>query len=148
MKFLFITREGRKDPGARIRCWGFSEKLKKKGLNSSVFSFVDRLGAKSGKDEVKFTFREKLKYSYKGFRIFSKEAKNSVFIINRFNYHTIPAWIVSKIKRVPIIFDMDDWEAREGRGSKTEYLTRLFAKRSVFGIAASRYLKDYLLQLF
>jgi len=146
MKFVFITRESRKDPGARIRCWGFSEKLKKKGLNSSVFSFTDKLGAKSGKDEVKFTFKEKLKYSYKGFRILSKEAEKSVFIINRFNYHTIPAWLVAKLRNIPFIFDMDDWEARESRGSKAEYLSRLFAKKSMFCIAASNYLKDYLLQ--
>ncbi len=146
MKFLFITREGRKDPGARIRCWGFSEKLKKKGLNSSVFSFVDRLGAKSGKDETKFTFGRKLKYSYKGFRIFLKEAKNSVFVINRFNYHTIPAWLVAKLRNTPFVFDMDDWEAREGWGSRSECLSRLFAKSSRLCIAASNYLKDYLSQ--
>lgn len=146
MKFLFITREGRVNPGARIRCWGFSEKLKEKGLNSSVFSFVDTLGARSGKDDANFTSIEKLQYSCKGFRAFLKEAQNSVFIINRFNYHAIPAWLVAGLRGRPFVFDMDDWEAREGRGSKTEYLTRLFAKRSVFCIAASRYLKDYLLQ--
>ena len=146
MKFVFITREGRKDPGARIRCWGFSEKLKERGFDSSVFSFVDGIGAKSGKDDITFTFGEKLKYSYKGFRMLSKEAKNSVFIINRFNYHTIPAWLTAKLRNIPFIFDMDDWEAREGWGSKSEYLSRSFAKNSVFCIAASNYLKDYLSQ--
>ena len=146
MKFIFITREGLKDPGARVRCWGFSEKLKEKGFDSSVFSFVDRLGAKSGKDDSTFTFREKLKYSYKGFRIFLKKAKNSIYIINRFNYHTIPAWLTAKLRSIPFIFDMDDWETREGWGSKTEYLSRSFAKNSMLCVAASNYLKDYLLQ--
>jgi len=146
MKFVFITRESHRDPGARIRCWGFSEKLKEKGFNSDVFSFVDRLGAKSGKDDLGFTFGEKLKYSCKGFKILLKEAGNSVFIINRFNYHTIPAWLAAKLRSAPFIFDMDDWEARENRGSKAEYFSRLFAKESRFCIAASNYLKDYLLQ--
>ena len=146
MKFVFITRESREDPGARIRCWDFSEKLRERDFNVSVFSFADRLGAKSGKDDAKFTFREKLKYSYKGFKILLRETKNSVFIINRFNYHAIPAWAAASLRNIPFIFDMDDWEARESRGSKAEYLSRSFAKNSMFCIAASNYLKDYLLQ--
>jgi len=40
------------------------------------------------------------------------------FIINRFNYHSIPAWLVSTIKRVPIIFDMDDWETERQKARK------------------------------
>lgn len=146
MKFVFITRESCRDPGARIRCWGFSDKLKEKGLNSAVFSFADRLGAQSGKDDGRFSFREKLKYSYKGFRLLLKEAKNSVFIINRFNYHTVPAWLVSKFRKIPFVFDMDDWEARESLGSRAEYLSRSFAKNSMFCVAASNYLKNYLSQ--
>jgi len=146
MKFVFITREGRKDPGARIRCWGFSEKLRGKGFNSSVFSFADGLGAKSGKDDSKFSFIEKLKYSCRGLRILSKERRGSVFIVNRFNYHTMPVWLAAKFKNIPFIFDVDDWEASESRRSKAEYLSRLFAKESMFCIAASNYLKEYLLQ--
>ena len=146
MKFYFITRENRINPGARVRCWGFSEKLKEKGLTSEVFSFVDKLGARSGKDDAKFSLSEKLRYSCKGFGLLSKEAKTSVFIVNRFNYHTIPAWLAAELRGRPLIFDMDDWEAREGRGSKAEHLTRLFAKRSIFCVAASNYLRDYLLQ--
>ena len=146
MKFYFITRENRINPGARVRCWGFSEKLKEKGLTSEVFSFVDKLGARSGKDDAKFSLSEKLRYSCKGLGLLSKEAKTSVFIVNRFNYHTIPAWLAAELRGRPFIFDMDDWEAREGRGSKAEHLTRLFAKRSIFCVAASNYLRDYLLQ--
>ncbi|MFH1519729.1 MAG: glycosyltransferase [Candidatus Omnitrophota bacterium] len=146
MKFIFITREGYKNPGARIRCWDFSEKFREKGFDSSVFSFVDRLGAKSGKDDSEFTLREKLKYAYKGFRLLLKEAKNSVFIINRFNYHVVPAWFVSKFRKVPSVFDMDDWEARETPGSRAEYLSRSLAKNSMFCVAASNYLKNYLSQ--
>ena len=146
MKFLFMTRAGQKDPGARIRCFGLAEKLKEKGLNARVFSFVDNLRAKSGKEDAKFVFRRKLKYSYKGFSLLLKETKPLILIINRFNYHTIPAWLVSMVKKIPFIFDMDDWEAREGSGSKAEYFTRFFARRSIFCIAASRYLQDYLLQ--
>ena len=154
MKFVFITREGYREAGARVRCYNFAEKLKEKGLNSEVFSFADRLGAKSGKDEVDFNLREKLRYVYKGFKSLSKSTDENIFIVNRFNYHTIPAWLVSKLNRLCLIFDMDDWEAREDLGyyfgcfpkSKAEYLARLFAKDSIFCFAASHYLRDYLLQ--
>ena len=153
MKLIFITRESYKEPGARTRCYDFSLKLNKKGLNTEVFSFADKLGAKSGKDDVKFAFKEKLEYMYKAYKFLSKEADNSVFIVNRFNYHTIPVWIISFFRKIPFIFDMDDWEAREDIGinnlfpkSKAEMLTRLFAKNSLFCIAASKYLEDYLSQ--
>ncbi|MCF7907313.1 MAG: glycosyltransferase [Candidatus Omnitrophica bacterium] len=154
MKFVFITREGLENPGARTRCYSLSAKLRQKGLRADVFSFSDRLGAKSGKDEIDFTFFEKFKHIYKGFKLLSKEKDKPIFIVNRFNYHTIPAWLVSKLKKIPLVFDMDDWEAREDIGyyfglfpkSKAEYLAGLFAKNSMFCIAASNYLRDYLLQ--
>ncbi|MFC1710016.1 glycosyltransferase, partial [Candidatus Omnitrophota bacterium] len=65
---------------------------------------------------------------------------------------TIPAWAVSKIKNVPMIFDMDDWDAREDIGyyfgvfpkSKAEHLTRIFASKCIFCIASSLFLRDYL----
>ena len=154
MKFIFITREGYREPGARIRCYDFSQKLKEKGLNTDVFSFADDLGAKSGKDDGIFTLREKLHYGCKGYSLLSQYRNGSVFVVNRFNYHTIPAWMISRIRKLPLIFDMDDWEVREDIGSyfglfpksKPEYLTRLFARDSEFCIAASLYLKEYLLQ--
>ena len=67
--FIFITRESRRDPGARIRCFGFSDKLKKKGLDSSVFSFVDKAGAKSGRDESNFVLKDKLRCMLSGYRM-------------------------------------------------------------------------------
>ncbi len=144
--FLFITRENRQNPGARTRCFGFAEELKKRGFSASVFSFPDRVGAKSGRDEANFNLSEKLRCVFKGCKLLLREPKPSAFIINRFNYHSIPAWLVSMFKKIPFIFDMDDWEARESSGSKAEYLTRIFARKSIFCIAASRYLRDYLLR--
>jgi len=145
MRFTFITRESRNEPGARTRCWGYSDKLKERGFQTSVFSFPDKLGAKSGKDDHTFGLKDKLACLNKGFRLLLKE-KSSVFVVNRFNYHAVSAWLASKIKKVPFIFDMDDWEARESAGSKSERLCRLFAKQSRFCIAASSYLQDYLCQ--
>lgn len=144
MKFVFITREGIQNPGARIRGYNFFNRLKDKGLETEVFSFVDRVGAKAGKNEADFIFLDKIKCIYKGYKLLSQAGKNTVFIVNRFNYHAVSAWLVSKIKKVPFIFDMDDWEAREEQGSKAEYLCRLFAKESRLCVAASGYLRDYL----
>jgi len=145
MKLTFVTRESYNEPGARIRCWGYSDKLKEKGLQTSVFSFPEALGAKTGKGDAAFKLRDKVFCLNKGFKLLLKE-KPCVLVVNRFNYHALSAWLVSKIKKIPFVFDMDDWEARESAGSKSEYLCRLFAKQSRFCIAASSYLQDYLCQ--
>ncbi len=154
MKFIFVTRESYKDAGARIRCYAFSRELKKKGIDTDVFSFVDRLGAKSGKEDAEFKYTHKLSCILKGFKLLLKEDTVTIFIVNRFNYHALSVWMASKIKGIPFIFDMDDWEARENiwyfwgviPSSKAEYLTRLFARESVVCVAASNYLKGYLSQ--
>ncbi|MBL7069181.1 MAG: glycosyltransferase [Candidatus Omnitrophica bacterium] len=151
MRFIFITREGYLQPGARMRSYGLSDELKKRGLDSEVLSFTDHLGAKAGRDETDFTIWEKLVYAGRGIGHLARRER-PVFIINRFNYHTLPGLLVSMIKKSPFVFDMDDWEAREDTGyylgifpkSKAETLTRFTAKRSKLCIAASRYLKDYL----
>jgi len=153
MKAIFITREGYDQPGARIRCYGFHSELSKRGIEADVFSFADHLGSKAGKKEAKFSLAEKLRYTKDGFLHLARE-KKCVFIVNRFNYHTISCVLASKLKGIPIIFDMDDWEAREDTGSylglfpksKAEYLTRLTARNSKFCIAASKYLRQYLLK--
>ncbi len=154
MNFIFVTREGYKDVGGRTRCYKFSERLLKNGIYSKVFSLVDSLGAKSGREEINFNWRDKLKLIYKSYNILLKEDDVSLFIVNRFNYHVLPIWFLSFKKNIPFVFDMDDWEARENLGyslgiipkSKAEYLTAQFAKRSKYCIAASRYLENYLLQ--
>jgi len=151
MKFVFITREGYKQPGARIRSYGLSDELKKRGLDAEVLSFVDHLGARAGKREADFTIGQKLVCTARGLGRLAKKER-SVFIINRFNYHALPGLLVSMIKKSPFIFDMDDWEAKEDTGyylgvfpkSKAEALTRFAAKRSRLCIAASVYLRDYL----
>lgn len=145
LRVLFITREGRWQPGARIRSYGLSSQLRKMGFDADVFSFADHLGAKAGKDEAYFFLREKTRYAAKGLCCLVRSDRD-VFIINRANYHAFPAILASGIKRAPFIFDMDDWEAREKIGSKAELLTRLLAKRARVCVAASRYLNDYLSQ--
>lgn len=154
MNFIFVTREGYKDAGARIRCYNFSERLRENGIYSKVFSFRDKLFAKSGIEEINFKWSEKIRLCYQACKILSKENNISAYIVNRFNYHALSVWFLSWKKKIPIIFDMDDWEAREDLGrafgiipkSKAEYLTVKLARKSKLCIAASRYLQSYLLQ--
>ncbi|MBN2121096.1 MAG: glycosyltransferase [Candidatus Omnitrophica bacterium] len=151
MRVIFITREGYNQPGGRIRSYGFARELKKRGVDTEVFSFADNLGAKAGDRERNFAVRQKLPLIFKGIKhLFSK--RNCLFVVNRFNYHSFSPWMCSLINKNPYIFDMDDWEAREDLGyylgllpkSKAEFLTRVFAKRSKLCIAASSYLEGYL----
>ena len=153
MKVIFITREGQRLPGARIRCYNFAKELNKHGLETEVLSFSDSLGAKDGEHESGMSFKEKVKHNWHAFNRL-KMAKDAVFYIQRFNYHSFAPYLVHFLRRNKMILDLDDWEMRENPkdylgfypSSKAHYFTRQIAKRSVFCIAASRFLEDFLLE--
>jgi glycosyltransferase involved in cell wall biosynthesis len=153
-KLFFITREGLNSPGARNRCYYFSDYMVNQGLNCEVFSFIDKYSPGAGGTEVDMGFFQKSRFICLSFNELFRIATNSIFVINRFNYHSIPAWLVALFKNIPIVFDMDDWESREQiegvygifSKSKAEYLTRKMVENSRFCVAASRYLESYLKQ--
>lgn len=153
MKVLFITREGYHLSGARVRCYNFCRELAKQGIEARVFSFADDLGAKCGEKELEMSGLEKTALVAKAFRSLIKESSDTVFVLQRFNYHALaPLW-VSGLKKNQIVFDCDDWNIRENPvyrfgfypSSKMEYATRQIAKRAKTCIAASKFLEGYLL---
>jgi len=153
MKLIFITREGYGLPGARIRCYNFARELKKCGIETEVLSYSDGLGAKDGEEESQMGLRDKMGLNYKALKRLLKE-KESVFYIQRFNYHSFAPYLAHLFRRNKIVLDLDDWELRENLkyyfgfypSSKAHYLTRQIARRSIFCIAASRFLEEFLLQ--
>ncbi|MFA5159225.1 MAG: glycosyltransferase [Candidatus Omnitrophota bacterium] len=153
MKVVFVTREGYNLSGARVRCYNFCRELVKQGLEARVFSFADDLGAKYGEKESEMSGFEKIKLNLKAFRLLIKESSDTVFILQRLNYHVLaPLW-ASGLKRNKVVFDCDDWNIRENPvyhfgfypNSKMEYVTRQIAKRAKTCIAASKFLESYLL---
>lgn len=152
MKVIFITREGYNLSGARIRCYGFARVLSGLGINSEVFSFADNLGAKYGEKEFEMSALRKFGLILRAFKILVKENRQAIFYIQRFNYHAFAPLLVSLIKKNRIILDMDDWDMQEDPkyylgfypSSKSEFFTRQIAKRSLFTVAASKYLFEYL----
>jgi len=152
MKVIFITREGYSLSGARVRCYGFSRELKKYAIKSEVLSFADTFGAKYAENESEMGLTEKLKYNLAAFKLLMKEDKNTVFFLQRINYHVLAPVLVSLIKKNKLIFDCDDWNIRENPkyyfgflpSSKMEYAYRKLAKRAALSIAASNFLKTYL----
>ena len=153
MKVIFVTREGHTLPGARIRCYNFARELTKYGIDTEVLSFSDTLGAKDGAEESQMSLRDKIKFNYRAFRRLSR-SKEAIFYIQRFNYHSFAPYFVSLLKGNKIILDLDDWEMRENPkyyagfypSSKAHYFTRQIARRSIFCIAASRFLEEFLLK--
>jgi len=151
MKIIFITREGYRLPGARIRCYNFSKELSKYGLASEVLSFSDNLGAKDGEEEASMGKMERILLNYKAFKILAKDKQN-IFYIQRFNYHSFAPFLVHLLNGNRMILDLDDWEMRENPkyhlgffpSSRAHYITRDIAKRSVCCIAASRFLENIL----
>ncbi len=153
MKLIFITREGYRLPGARIRCYNFSRQLSSYGIETEVLSFSDTLGAQDGEKESQLSLSEKIKFNYRTLRLLLKD-KKAIFYIQRFNYHSFAPYLAQILNRNRFILDLDDWEMRQNPryyfgfypSSKAHYLTRIFAKRSIFCIAASRFLERFLLQ--
>jgi glycosyltransferase involved in cell wall biosynthesis len=152
MKIIFVTREGCNLSGARVRCYNFARELRKYGINTEVFSFADNLGAKYGEKEFDMSNFEKVKYNFKAFKLLLKKEKNSIFFMQRLNYHTLAPFLVSLLKGNKFIFDCDDWNIRENPvyyfglypSSKMEFLTRQIAKYADICIVASLFLKNYL----
>jgi len=153
MKLIFITREGYDLPGARIRCYNFARELSNYNIDTEVLSFSDTLGAKDGEEESQMGITDKIKYNWKIFRKLIKE-KETVFYIQRFNYHSFAPYFAHLFNKNRIILDLDDWEMREFPRyylgfyptSKAHYFTAHIAKRSIFCIAASRFLEKFLRQ--
>jgi len=151
MKVIFITREGYNLSGARVRCYNFARELSRYGIDTEVLSFVDNLGAKDGQEESQMSLRDNAGFNYRAFKKLTRE-KEAVFYIQRFNYHSFGPYLVHLFKGNRIIFDLDDWEMRENPkyylgiypSSKAHYLTWKIAKKSIFCIAASRFLEEFL----
>ncbi|MFH1641220.1 MAG: hypothetical protein ABIA66_04550, partial [Candidatus Omnitrophota bacterium] len=151
MKVVFITREGHKLPGARIRCYNFANELSHSGIDTEVLSFSDTLGAKDGGEESRMRLRDKVIFNYRAFRRLIND-KESIFYLQRLNYHAFAPYLAYFLNRNRIIFDLDDWEIRENPkyyfgfypSSKAYHLTREIAKKSIFCVAASRFLEELL----
>ena len=153
MKVIFITREGYDLPGARIRCYNFAKELVRFGMDAEVLSFSDNLGAKDGMNESKMSVFDKIKYNYLAFRKLIRY-KETIFFLQRFNYHSFAPYLASFFNKNRIVLDLDDWEMRENPryylgfypSSKAHYFTSEIARRSLFSIGASRYLQEFLLK--
>lgn len=151
IKILFVTRESLQLPGARYRAYQFSQILKEEGIDSSVLSYADDLGAKSGKEEHLMSSVDKIRYNFKAFHKIQEMSPNIIFI-QRFNYHSLSPWIFSLLNKRPYILDLDDWEFRDNISyyggiiprSKAEFLTSLLAHFAYACSASSHYLYDYL----
>lgn len=154
MKVVFITREGNNLSGARVRCYNFAREVEKYGIDAQVFSFGDHLGARYGENELRMSAFEKCILNHKAFRVLWNLDCDTVFVVQRMNYHALPPVFISLIKKNKIIFDCDDWNIREDPlyylgaypSSKMEYFTRSLARHSCACIAASSFLYQYLLR--
>lgn len=150
-KIIFITREGYSLPGARIRCYGFAKELLLNGLAARVLSFADTLGAADGAQESAMRIADKIRFNWRAF-LQLLEDKESLFYLQRFNYHAFAPYLAHCLRGNRIVLDLDDWEMRENPryylgfypSSKAHYLTRQIAQRSIFCIAGSQFLQDFL----
>lgn len=151
MKIIFITRENSEMPAVRVRCYGFAKKLESLGVETEVFSFAEHLGAKSGREERFMDSREKVSYNLKAFQYLIRQ-KKSIIWLQRFNYHSFAPFVLSFLNDNKLIFDLDDWEARENivyyfgkwPSSKAEIAMRIIAKSSKLCIGASKFLCNFL----
>lgn len=152
MKIIFITREGFRLPGARVRCYNFAKEVSKYGISTEVLSFADKLGARDGENESGMGLKDKMWVNLLALKQLMRE-KDNIFYIQRFNYHAFAPYIAHLINKNRIILDLDDWEMRENPkyyfkfypSSKAHYFTARIAKSSICCIVASNFLKEFLL---
>jgi glycosyltransferase involved in cell wall biosynthesis len=150
-ELVFVTRERKDLPGARYRAYNFSKYLNSQGIRACVFSYADNLGALSGELEKFLTLKDKVALNIRAFKFFTR-LHSPIFIIQRFNYHSLAPYLYSRIKRNDFVFDLDDWEFREDISyflgifpkSKAEFLARIIAGDARICIAGSRFLENYL----
>ena len=150
-EIVFITRENKTLPGARYRAYNFSNCLGRMGYASSVLSYPEDLGALSGNLEEYLTLRDKLRYNRKSYQ-YLKQFKNPLLVIQRFNYHAFGPLLYAFKNKINYIYDIDDWEFREDISSmlrflprsKAEFIFRITAKKSLFCLAGSDFLYNYL----
>lgn len=151
-KIVFITREGYRMAGARVRCYHFARALKARGYQAEVFSFADHLGAPFAEAEWSMTLRQRLAYNARACRILAQQERGTIFYVQRLHYHALAPFVLSIFKKHPVVFDCDDWNIREDPRyhwglfptSKAEFLTRHFARYARLTVAASRYLEYFL----
>jgi glycosyltransferase involved in cell wall biosynthesis len=151
MKLIFITREGYRLPGARIRCYNFARELRSYGVKAEVLSYSDTLGAKDGELESQMGLAEKIKFNHRAFKMLAKD-KDALFYLKRFNYHFLAPYLAHLLNKNRVILDLDDWEMRDNPkyylgfypSSKAHFLIRHIARRSILCIAASRFLEEFL----
>lgn len=152
MKVIFLTREGYELSGARVRCYNFCRELVRQGIDARVLSYADDLGAKYGEHESEMSVLKKLGLNLKAFKLLLRESSDTVFVLQRVNYHALAPLLASCLKRNKVIFDCDDWNIRENPvyhwgiypSSKMEYVTRQVARKAQGCIAASKFLETYL----
>ncbi|HIE43856.1 MAG TPA: glycosyltransferase family 1 protein [Candidatus Omnitrophica bacterium] len=151
MKVIFITREGYRLPGARVRCYFFAEGLKKKGIDTEVLSFADHLCALDGEREKRMSLLKRISLNRAALTKLSKE-KGALLYLQRVHYHSFAPFLAHLLKKNKLILDMDDWEMKEKPryylrflpSSKAEFFLRQIARRCEFLVAASHFLKTFL----
>ena len=150
MKIIFITREPAYMPAVKVRSHGFAGCLNNAGISAEVFSYADDLKAKSGEFESQMGIFEKLGYNLKAVKYLFRQ--NAVLCIQRCNYHSLAPFLLGLFFGKKIIFDLDDWEAKEEiklflnliPNSFAFFLMVLIAKKSMICIGASRFLESFL----
>ncbi|MDP8216563.1 MAG: glycosyltransferase family 4 protein [Candidatus Kaelpia imicola] len=153
-ELVFITREPPELSGAKYRAYNFTKILKESGYRAEVISYSADLGAYSGILEQYLSIADKIGYNLKAYLKF-RQYKNPVFIIQRFNYHSLAPLLFCLKNRIKFVYDIDDWEFRENidyfKGlfprSKAEFLFRKTAKRAALCISGSHYLQNYIITI-
>ncbi len=150
MDIVFVTRENAQMPAVRVRGHGFARVLRENGFAAEVFSYADDLGARSGKEERLMTVMDKLVFNARAYKRLGEHP--AILVLQRCNYHSLAPVLLNVLNRYPIVFDLDDWEAREhiryyyGRlsNSGAANAQRFIARRSCLCIGASKFLCEVL----
>jgi len=120
MSVLFIGLSGYSYPYVRVRCYGFADELRKRGVTASVLSFRDHLSG--GLSELEMWDRgdgQKIAMNVRAAgRIL--RARPDLCYIQKIHYNAAAPYLLSRSGMAPFVLDYDDWD---------EGIECLFARR-------------------
>jgi len=144
-KILFVCYDGYRTTNARVRCYRFSNELRKHGMEADVFSFKDDLHAShDGEESFKVGITERVSLLVRAIVRLLKEDKKTVFYIQKAGYFAMAPFFVHLVKGNAYVLDYDDYEYEVSPISK--WLLKLLARNAVLCVGASHYLVKLLKQ--
>lgn len=145
-KITFITPQNYNYPSARVRCYDFAEVLKRENFSCQVLAYDNLLIMRGRNDPIpeEMADMRKLVVNLVAFFRLLFWDTSSVYYIQKVKYNALAPYLVSLIKKVKLVIDLDDDEFSSPVFDffPSRNLLKIIAKKDGIGVAASKQLQE------